>query len=436
MGEPVKKKRGRPRRDAGAAAIEEALAHQFSVAVFLEIEKKPVPVTGKTGRATAAVKPGDVYAAGPVTLTHSITWQDLLSVIAVEVQSEVENLKVTSMAWRWFTDATSRSKQKLPLTNELVVISMMQPAEDMRTPWKSNQKGARASTSAPGSSRHGRSPDSDDEDEPRTIGEKKVSLDKDLQPVVQNLMKKYYIGLCRTHPLIRCFYHAPNDWHFELDSNRVNVWALSIRKLETNYNQIPLTSRFFAEDQTIGFQSRASRSSRAPDHRASTDGPQAPGPLPFPSHLPAHNMWPSTPPNPYAAHQQAPYYGYGAPMGFPGPWQPWSSPLPGLQWSGVPAAAPPPTQLPPTARTLTPADGADRSSPMPSSPITSMKLEEWCEKYEIPSATCAKLRELDFQPGDNLKTVEEKDWKEAGFKLLEWRRVLQACKKYRAAERE
>lgn len=30
------------------------------------------------------------------------------------------------------------------------------------------------------------------------------------------------------HPGIRCFYYAKRDWHFDIDSNRLSVWAHAI----------------------------------------------------------------------------------------------------------------------------------------------------------------------------------------------------------------
>jgi hypothetical protein len=44
----------------------------------------------------------------------------------------------------------------------------------------------------------------------------------------EKLEEKYPIGQCASHPELRCFYHAPTDWHFNLDTNRLNVWANAI----------------------------------------------------------------------------------------------------------------------------------------------------------------------------------------------------------------
>jgi len=41
------------------------------------------------------------------------------------------------------------------------------------------------------------------------------------------------------------------------------------------------------------------------------------------------------------------------------------------------------------------------------------------------------LSQLGYQPGDDLTKLEKEDWTEAGFKKLEWNRVLEAAALYR-----
>lgn len=41
------------------------------------------------------------------------------------------------------------------------------------------------------------------------------------------------------------------------------------------------------------------------------------------------------------------------------------------------------------------------------------------------------LLQLGFQPGDDLLQLGEEDWKDAGFKKLEWIRVLEIAMSYR-----
>jgi len=60
------------------------------------------------------------------------------------------------------------------------------------------------------------------------ITQSSQNVDDVLQPIVHKLRGKYPSGLCHIHPTVRCFYYAPEDWHFELDWNRLNVWVLAI----------------------------------------------------------------------------------------------------------------------------------------------------------------------------------------------------------------
>lgn len=80
----------------------------------------------------------------------------------------------------------------------------------------------------------------------------------------------YLFGTCSLHPELRCFHYRHNDWHFDLDSNRLRVWANSIvsfplplikRKIlkrylqlckTTTYEKIPLGSNFFHPKNRIG----------------------------------------------------------------------------------------------------------------------------------------------------------------------------------------
>lgn len=41
------------------------------------------------------------------------------------------------------------------------------------------------------------------------------------------------------------------------------------------------------------------------------------------------------------------------------------------------------------------------------------------------------LDDLGYQVGDKLNDIEEKDWKDVGLRVLEWKHILHADKKYR-----
>lgn len=100
--------------------------------------------------------------------------------------------------------------------------------------------------------------------------------------------------------------------------------------------------------------------------------------------------------------------GYGAPgMPFPS-----GNPFVG-------AAGPSMVSMP----TMTP------NSPPSSPPTANYSIAEFCKKYELGEQAEAGLENLGFRFGDDLRTVTTDEYMKAGFKLLEWRRVLKAYRK-------
>ena len=69
------------------------------------------------------------------------------------------------------------------------------------------------------------------------------------------------------------------------------------------------------------------------------------------------------------------------------------------------------------------------SSPIPFDEDVS--IEDWCKTYHLNEHIHSCLIELGFVVGDSLKALEREDITQAGFKPLEWQRVLQADRRWR-----
>ena len=63
-------------------------------------------------------------------------------------------------------------------------------------------------------------------------------------------------------------------------------------------------------------------------------------------------------------------------------------------------------------------------------------VHDFCVGYGIGTGLEGCLDKLGFQIRDNLIEVTENQWKEAGFKPLEWQHVLKAYKKYKVDKRQ
>ena len=94
--------------------------------------------------------------------------------------------------------------------------------------------------------------------------------------------------------------------------------------------------------------------------------------------------------------------------------------LPQMPWNGQVG----------TGMPTTPASTGHLDPPL--SPVsTECDISEWCTKYKLDEESEAGLERLGFVVGDNLDEVTEKEYTEAGFKALAWRRVLKAYHRYR-----
>ena len=68
----------------------------------------------------------------------------------------------------------------------------------------------------------------------------------------------------------------------------------------------------------------------------------------------------------------------------------------------------------------------------PSSPIApACSVTDFCNQYELGAEAETGLEELGFVMGDDLKSVTEAQYVQAGFKPLVWQRVLKAYRRYK-----
>jgi len=103
---------------------------------------------------------------------------------------------------------------------------------------------------------------------------------------------------------------------------------------------------------------------------------------------------------------------YGAPMP-PSPFMGYGA---GMPYSGNPFFVPGPGMV----------SMPTKPSPPSSPPTANCTVAEFCELYDLDKHTEVGLEKLGFRFGDDLSTVTAGEYAEAGFKPLEWKRVLKA----------
>jgi hypothetical protein len=70
-----------------------------------------------------------------------------------------------------------------------------------------------------------------------------------------------------------------------------------------------------------------------------------------------------------------------------------------------------------------------RTSPPSSPPTADCTIAEFCEKYGLGERVEAGLDKLGFCFGDDLNNVSAEEYTDAGFKVLEWKRLLKAYRR-------
>ncbi|KAI0370434.1 hypothetical protein BV20DRAFT_979584 [Pilatotrama ljubarskyi] len=390
---------------------------KYSVAAYIEVQH--LREVQKTPRSKKICEP-EIWCGGPVTITHLTTWPELLDAIARTAQVRRENLVITSLCWQFAAFGKSSKSALLPLTDEagfnalikegilscngaqVLVLRMSPPIKPavkahhtvhtfhsqapmtacadtyhpLQLPWATVASDEvpdwlHAGLVVSGESGGG-NVTSGEESEEGDAGKKgkgkgkgkakskskALSIDDLLAPIVEKLKLRYPVGCCPYHPGKRCFYHRGLDLHFELDNNRLLVWAASIEKGNdgVDYDHIPIHSKFFQASQALkvplataqgdrqGFRTLAGEAPPPPV----TSHPQpypAPG-MPYPIMQPPPGMYQYPPMygGAYSAPPMMPYYPpvMSAPqMGQAGYYPGFGQPMPGPSTPGGSYSMPP-----------------------------------------------------------------------------------------------
>ena len=217
---------------------------------------------------------------------------------------------------------------------------------------------------------------------------------------------KYSLGLCPLHPNLPCFHHRPTDLHFNLDHPHVLVWAQAIKAGSATYDKVPLQSPMFKAALAIKHASKFKLHSSM----AAAAVPPSPS-------TSAQGLMPTVPPFTNVSLPQYPQvfpqmYGQMLLHPFTSYWADMSHPF---------FAAGPGISMPMAALSHSP----------PSSPPTDINcsITEFWEMYNLGDHAEVGLEKLGFHFGDDLTIVTLEEITEAGFKPLEWRRVLKAYRK-------
>ena len=223
-------------------------------------------------------------------------------------------------------------------------------------------------------------------------------LDDVLEEIVAKLTDKYPPGLCSHHPDLPCFHYRVADLHFKLDRPRLLVWAQAIKVGSATYEKVPILSPMFKMSLALKRPSKnaTNAATATATSLASLAGPS----VPF-ANVAQYPQMPFMPP----------FMNYGMPA--PG------MPYPPVNVNPFFAAGPGMVSMP--TRVSPP------SSPTPAT--TDCTIAEFCERYDLGDQVEAGLERLGFRFGDDLGTIRPEEFADAGFKPLEWRRLLKAYRK-------
>ncbi|KAJ8463600.1 hypothetical protein ONZ51_g10148 [Trametes cubensis] len=346
---------------------------KWSVLAYVEIEMPPKTVQ-KTPRSQKKLEQQEPQFSGPITITHMTTWPELLDMIAEAALTSKENLVVSSLSWKFAPSADRRShgpsaKTRLPMTSAVgykafvdegvqgtraacnFIFCMAKPRDPSpdgahlsasalhpRATKKSNRLEPAAVLEDASDAGHESEPDdsnaSDDDNgakpkkgkgKAKPKASKKQTLDQSLLPITTKLKEKHPVGRCAVHPGVRCYFYGKKGWHFELDKNRLQVWAHAIDRGEdgVSYSKPPMGSIFFSEHHTLKVpramleaqRNGHSNTSSSLQHPAASSYTAGPSTLPYTQGM----MHPSSPMPPY------PFYYHSMP---PPPSYPMMTPMP------------------------------------------------------------------------------------------------------------
>jgi hypothetical protein len=74
-------------------------------------------------------------------------------------------------------------------------------------------------------------------------------------------------------------------------------------------------------------------------------------------------------------------------------------------------------------------------SPPSLPPTSNITIAEFCDEYNLGESVAAGLDKLGFRVGDDLASITQQEYTDAGFKPLEWRRLLKAYRKLKCDQR-
>ncbi|KAH7903598.1 hypothetical protein BJ138DRAFT_1120224 [Hygrophoropsis aurantiaca] len=326
---PAKKRRGRPPKPKHApeAPIEAKKPSpsemNFCVSVFVTVELPPRVIKGKTSRGDKIEK-REKRPMGPTLFTHETkTWEDFLVLIAEVVKTTPDCLAVNSMGWYW---NGKPKKTMLSLSNSAGLQTMVKQILASKTgdagiifvtmakPWQKPKQESLpwVDGDADDSNKESES-DKENEVEPLTRFGAKISVDKKIAPIVATLEGMYPVGNCQKHPDIRCFAHAPTKYHFELDTNRLKIWALAIDRGKTDHDRIPIGSNFFMPTDAI-----ATKAVPVTPNCVNHTAPSEAGQYQMSPHTPFGHPY-AMPPSPYHGYPPPMLYGYPPQYGHPPP---------------------------------------------------------------------------------------------------------------------
>ena len=200
-----------------------------------------------------------------------------------------------------------------------------------------------------------------------------------------------------------------SNLHFNLDRPRLLVWAQAIKSERASYEKVPILSPMFKASLALKSALKNAKKVIDSDITAATNTPPATQPstsaqgqmptMPF-ANFPQYPQVPF--PQMYPQMPLSPFMGYGPSMPYSG------NPF-------VPGMVSMPTKAP--------------RSPPSLPPAANCTMAEFCELYDLGEQAEVGLEKLGFHFGDDLSTVTAEEYAMAGFKPLEWRRVLKAYRK-------
>ncbi|KAK1231495.1 hypothetical protein PQX77_005380 [Marasmius sp. AFHP31] len=432
---------------------------------------KPIRKKKKSGGVEYEFEPQGCLVASTDT-----TWASFLDEAAEVLHTRVEFLQIDSFQWCQSTASGNRKGNKMRLICSPDWSAMCRTmANTNARPSKSITLEMKAPLKTFGSEIVEMDYDSDSDDAKPTT--KKGLATTVIDEKYREVLKKYPVGRCGTHPAIHCFKHQSTGMHFDVGFRpRGLAWCAQILDEtlpDVTMESIPLGSSFFSPGQALHKSPQHEDNTTVTpvttaesqfDQKAHSEPIAAPLSTLSNAH-PAivqgyHSSLYSPPYNPFLV-APPPSMGY-LPASYPlsmhpggfAP-QPMMAPLPfggilppAFTYPGAnfppPTVATPPSHLfhhqnsSPPSPTPT-AKGSARykrrysdiqsSSPPPME--THISLDEFSLKYGLTDDVKAKLLEMQFEVSDVAKEISEIKWTQAGFTDFSWKRVLAACKRYK-----